>query len=138
MSGYADIVHLSRPKSQRHAAMSMIDRGAQFSPFAALVGYEAVIEETARLTDAETELDECARELLDRKLRILADRLQAAGEIEFLCFVPDSRKQGGSFDLYTGRVKKIDRYKSCVLLEDGSWFPIESIRRIDGIEEETE
>lgn len=138
MSGYADIVHLSRPKSRRHASMSMIDRGAQFAPFAALVGYEAVIAETARLTDAETELDECARELLDRKLRILAERLQTAGEIEFACFVPDERKRGGSFDLYTGYVKKIDRYKGCVLLEDGRCFPIESIRCIDGLEEETE
>lgn len=138
MGKYADIIHLPRPKSQRHAAMSMIDRGAQFAPFAALVGYDTVIQETARLTDAETELDECAKELLDRKLRILAERQEDAGEIRFLCFVPDRRKQGGSMAEYCGAVRRIDRYRGTVLLEDGTAFPIESIREIAGLQEETE
>ena len=36
----------------------MVDRGAQFSPFAALVGYEDAIRETARLTNRKVELTE--------------------------------------------------------------------------------
>lgn len=133
---YDDIIHLPRPKSERHAPMSLIDRGAQFSPFAALVGYGAVIEETARLTDAFTELDESGKELLDRKLRYIAEDLERAGSISFRCFVPDEWKAGGSFVTYTGVVKKIDLYRQSVVLRDGTQFWIDSIRAIDGIEED--
>lgn len=59
MSGpYDDIIHLSRPVSARHRPMSMTARAAQFSPFAALTGYEAAVQETARLTDPRAQLDE--------------------------------------------------------------------------------
>lgn len=131
MGKYDDIIHLSRPQSWR-AKMSMIERGAQFSPFAALVGYEAVIKETARLTDAETELSDSSKELLDRKLQILAH----APEIEaiFVCFLPDDRKEGGSFVTFRGKVKKIDAYSHTVILMDGRGIDIEAIRAIDGVE----
>ena len=49
---YDDIIDLPYPFPSRYPRMSMIDRGAQFSPFAALTGYDAVIQETARLTDS--------------------------------------------------------------------------------------
>lgn len=45
---YADIIHLPHPISKSHPQMSRQDRAAQFSPFAALTGYEEVIQETAR------------------------------------------------------------------------------------------
>ena len=131
---YDDILHLPRPVSTRHARMSMTDRGAQFSPFAALVGYEKVLEESARLTEAETFLDESGKELLDRKLRYLADHLEQAGQIRFLCYRPDERKAGGSFLWLEGIVKKIDLYRRTVVLEDGQEFAIEDIRAIDGVE----
>ena len=131
---YDDILHLSRPVSGRHARMSMVDRGAQFSPFAALVGYEQVLQESARLTEAETFLDESGKELLDRKLRFLADHLGQVGQVRFLCYRPDERKSGGSFLWLEGSVKKIDLYRRFVILEDGQEFAIEDIRSIDGVE----
>lgn len=131
---YDDILHLPRPVSTRHARMSMTDRGAQFSPFAALVGYEKVLEESTRLTEAETFLDESGKELLDRKLRHLADHLEQAGQIRFLCYRPDERKAGGSFLWLEGIVKKIDLYRRTVVLEDGQEFAIEDIRAIEGLE----
>ena len=131
---YDDILHLPRPVSARHARMSMTDRGAQFSPFAALVGYEKVLEESARLTEAETFLDESGKELLDRKLRYLADHLEQARQIRFLCYRPDERKAGGSFLWLEGIVKKIDLYRRTVVLEDGQEFAIEDIRAIEGLE----
>ena len=131
---YDDILHLPRPVSTRHARMSMTDRGAQFSPFAALVGYEKVLEESARLTEAETFLDESGKELLDRKLRYLADHLEQARQIRFLCYRPDERKAGGSFLWLEGIVKKIDLYRRTVVLEDGQEFAIEDIRAIEGLE----
>lgn len=134
---YDDILHLPRPVSTRHARMSMTDRGAQFSPFAALVGYEKVLEESARLTEAETFLDEGGKELLDRKLQFLAGHLGRMGQIRFLCYRPDERKAGGSFLWIEGIVKKIDLYRRTVVLEDGQEFAIEDIRAIDGVECET-
>ena len=131
---YDDILHLPRPVSTRHARMSMTDRGAQFSPFAALVGYEKVLEESARLTEAETFLDESGKELLDRKLRFLADHLGQVGQVRFLCYRPDERKSGGSFLWLEGSVKKIDLYRRRVVLADGQEFAIEDIRSIDGVE----
>ena len=134
MRGYKDIIHLSRPISCRHARMSMVDRGAQFSPFAALVGYEAVLQESARLTEAETFLDEDDKELLNRKLCYLADHLQRTGPVRFLCYREDGRKAGGSHLWLTGKVKKIDLHRRSVVLEDGQEFAIEDIRAIDGVE----
>lgn len=44
---YDDIIGLPHHRSQTHAHMSMHNRAAQFMPFAALTGYEAVIEHAA-------------------------------------------------------------------------------------------
>lgn len=135
MGKYDDIIHLSRPKSRR-ARMSMIDRGAQFSPFAALVGYEAVIQETARMTEEQTELSDSAKELLNRKLQLLSRMPER--EAAFVCFFPDERKDGGSFVTMRGRVAKIDSYSHTVVLSDGREMEIEAIRAIEGIDEEEE
>lgn len=43
---YDDIINLPHPVSGKHSRMALIDRAAQFSPFAALTGYEKALEET--------------------------------------------------------------------------------------------
>lgn len=48
---YKDMLRLPHPVSATHPRMSLQDRAAQFSPFAALTGYEDALKETARLTD---------------------------------------------------------------------------------------
>lgn len=131
---YEDIIHLSRPVSLRHAPMTMVDRGAQFSPFAALVGYDAVIAETARLTEQETFLDEDGKELLDRKLRRIAENMEAAGEITFLYFEYDGKKTGGKLVPVCGCVKRIDLYTRNVVLQNGREIPIDRIRAIEGVD----
>lgn len=45
MSGYDDIINLSRPVSKNHRPMSMRDRAAQFAPFASLSGHDEVIKQ---------------------------------------------------------------------------------------------
>lgn len=131
---YDDIIHLPRPVSSRRAHMSMVDRGAQFSPFAALVGYEAVLEERARLTEAETCLEADVEEELSRALGYLCDHLEETGEIKIRCFQRDKRKQGGAYVWCSGKVKKLDLYAGELLLEDGRKIPLEDIRAIDGLE----
>ena len=48
---YDDIINLPHPVSQKHPRMAVIDRAAQFSPFAALTGYEKALEETQELME---------------------------------------------------------------------------------------
>ena len=46
---YDDIIRLPHPVSKKHPQMPLIDRAAQFSPFAALTGYEKALAETTEL-----------------------------------------------------------------------------------------
>lgn len=115
---YEDIMHLSRPVSPRHLPMSMHDRAAQFSPFAALTGYDAAIEETARLTDRQAELAESSKEALDKKIRAIQNVIDAMPEVTVTFFEPDLRKTGGAYRTITGRVKKIDEYNKALIFQD--------------------
>lgn len=127
---YDSIIDLPRPDFGRHAHMSMVDRGAQFSPFAALVGYDAVIEETARLTEQDTDLAEGGIAMLDEALRQLNDRLAERPTVRITWFRPDSRKSGGSTRTTEGIVKKIDLYTGALILEDGQQIGFEMLKDI--------
>lgn len=127
---YDDIIHLSRPVSEKRARMSMIDRGAQFSPFAALVGYDAAIAETARLTDFQIELADGAKADLNEKLRCLAEHTRTCPEVTVIWFVPDERKSGGAYVTVRGRVKKVDPYREVLILSDGHQIPFGGIYEI--------
>lgn len=128
---YDDMFDLPHPTSPKHPRMSIIDRAAQFSPFAALTGHEAAIRETARLTDRKVELDEDEKETLDRKLRILADHLAERPVVVITYFVPDEKKAGGSYEEAGGPVRKIDDLKRTVVLEDGHSISIDEIYEIE-------
>lgn len=132
MSGkYDDIIHLPHHVSSRRAPMSLIDRGAQFSPFAALTGYDAVIQETARLTDQPVELDESSHDVINQQLRQLADRENGQPEVTVTFFRPDERKSGGAYVTVSGRVKKVDEYSSAVVFTDGTAIDFARICRIE-------
>lgn len=124
---YDDIINLPHHVSENHPKMSMIDRAAQFSPFAALTGHGAAIEETARVTDERTELDESRKEIINEKLIFIAESDDDAPEVTIIFFVPDGRKFGGEYVSVTGKVKKIDAYKRDVVFSDGRIVPIDNI-----------
>lgn len=124
---YDDIINLPHPTSKNHPRMAAIDRAAQFSPFAALSGYDAAVKETARLTDRRVELDEYEKAELDVKLQTIRDHLNDDYEVEFTYFVPDERKDGGSYCTVVGLVKKLDDYERQVVLRDGKKIPFDEI-----------
>ena len=128
---YDDIIYLSRPVSKKRSPMSNFDRAAQFSPFAALTGYDAVIAETGRLTDTQIELDEGGKALLDEKLQTIREHLAQQPKVKLTVFCPDSRKSGGAYETITGNVKKIDPVARILVLTGGEVIPID---RIYGIE----
>lgn len=129
---YSDIINLPHPVSGTHPPMSMAERAAQFSPFAALTGHKDAIRETERLTEEWTEPDEGEREELDRRLSLLAEALEKAPKITVTFFEPDERKAGGTYRSVTGNLKKIDAYGHRLLLSDGTEIPMEYVVEIDG------
>jgi len=62
---YDDIIHLPHHKSSKYPHMDLYDRAAQFSPFAALTGFDDAIEETGRITIERVEKEEVIRETIE-------------------------------------------------------------------------
>ena len=129
---YEDIINLPHHVSKTRPQMSMIDRAAQFSPFAALTGYDAAIKETGRLTDEKIELGEEALNILNMKFQILVDRLADEPEITFTYFKPDERKAGGAYIDVTGKVKKVDDFERLIVMQNGTKMPMDDILNIEG------
>lgn len=127
---YDDILHLPHPTSKRHPRMPIVDRAAQFSPFAALTGHRAAIEETARVTDRRIELDEDAKEQLDQTLQLLLERIDEQPEITVTWFSPDKKKAGGQYHTATGKLKRIDSREGRLILTDGNQIPLEDLLEI--------
>lgn len=110
----------------------MSDRAAQFSPFAALTGYDSAIKETGRLTDEKIELDEEALMALNMRYQLLIDSLKESPEVRITYFKPDERKSGGAYLTITGVVKKVDDYKRLITMQDGMVIPMNDVLTIEG------
>lgn len=133
MSGnYDDIINLPHHVSATRPQMSMMDRAAQFSPFAALTGYDAAIKETGRLTDEKINMDEETLNIMNMKYQILVDNLYDEPEVTFTYFKPDERKSGGAYIKVTGTVKKVDDFNRVILLQNGTKIPMDDIMYIKG------
>ena len=124
---YDDIINLPHHVSKKHPQMSLHDRAAQFSPFAALTGHKAAINETARLTDEKQILSEDVIAKLNEQLNLIKENIGTNQTVTITYFVPDDKKSGGAYISHTGVVKKIDEYNHTVILTDKTVIPIEQI-----------
>ena len=124
---YSDIINLPYHESRNHPQMPMEARAAQFAPFAALTGYDAVIHETARLTDKQVELEEYDNDRLNRIFSELMDSMEKHPMVTVSYFKPDEHKAGGAYMTVSGKLKKIDTYEQIMKMEDGTVIPIGSI-----------
>ena len=132
MNQYEDIINLPHHVSKTRPQMSMAERAAQFSPYAALTGYDAAIAETGRLTEEKAELDESSLSVLNRKFQLLADSLECSPMVTILYFRPDERKDGGASVRVSGIVKKIDNYVRAVIMQNGTSIPMDDILDFEG------
>lgn len=132
MQRYDDILYLPHHVSKKHPQMSIHDRAAQFAPFAALTVHGAAIRETARLTDQKIELDENCKTILDQRLQLIQEQMNAGAdpEIKIIYFVEDARKDGGAYVTVSGYVRKIDEYLQAVIMQDSMQIPIKDIVEI--------
>lgn len=110
--------------------MSREARAAQFSPFAALTGYEAAVQETARLTDTRAQLDDGQIEVINRQLVSLKAHIGEQPTAAITYFLPDSRKEGGAYQTVSGAVRKIDEMAQLLWMADGTKIPIPDIYEV--------
>jgi hypothetical protein len=129
---YRDIIEREHPTSLVHPRMPMEQRAAQFSPFAALTGYEDMVEETARLTQPRRELDENELERLDQRLRLLREHLGEHPVVRVLYFAADARKQGGSYEAVSGQLLRMEEFPNALVLQGGRRIPVEDLYALEG------
>ena len=127
---YGDILNLPHHQSKVHPQMSIYDRAAQFSPFAALTGLGAAISETARLTDEKIEQDEEQLNILNNKFAILRANIASQPVVTITYFVKDLRKDGGEYVTISGVIKKIDDYQKIIVMQDNIIISIDDIADI--------
>ena len=127
---YDDIINLPRHVSKTHPHMSLADRAAQFSPFAALTGYEEAIKEAGRIVDEKIELSEEEKEEINRQLNYLNEHKKDNIQITITYFLKDMKKNGGSYRQITSNLKRLDEIKKTILLADNTILRIDDIRKI--------
>ncbi len=128
---YDDLLYLPHHTSKNHPRMSRLDRAAQFSPFAALTGYDDAVRETARLTDRRAELDDDELAVLDERLRLVLAWEDDPPLVSVTWFQPDRRKEGGAYVTTQGRIRKVDEVKRVLVMDDGSKIPVDDIVELD-------
>ena len=128
---YNDILFLEHHTSLNHPRMSLINRAGQFSPFAALTGYEDKVKETTRYTDAEIYLSEDEEEIIRNKLNIIEENIKSKIHVTITYFVKDKRKGGGMFKDISGIVKKIDNYNNVIIFTNNNKILLDNIIDIE-------
>ena len=133
MKKYGDILDHPRYVSPTRRPMSMLDRAAQFSPFAALTGFEGQIGETARFTEEKPELSEEAQANIGQTLSEICFK-GLPREVKLTVFIPDGRKNGGSIETDVVTVKKADPAAGTLTLVSGKTVRFTDILEIADVQ----
>jgi hypothetical protein len=132
MSKYDDIIHLPHHVSRTRKPMPMINRAAQFAPFAALTGHDEAITETARQTTPKRILSSDEQEILSKRLAYAIDHISERPNLTFTYFIPDTLKDGGRYVTITGVIRKYDALEKTVVLETNEILLIDNILSTSG------
>ena len=125
---YADIINLPHHVSRTHPQMSMADRAAQFSPFAALNGHEEAIAETARITEQRPILDETVKQEISARLQSAVEPPRRPLRIVY--FKPDPRKSGGACLEIYGRIQKLQPLERQIIMENGTRILVDEVLEV--------
>lgn len=129
---YDNIINLPHHTSATRVRMPRENRAVQFSPFAALTGYDDEIDEAARLTDEREEIDEDSVLLLNERINYIISHIGERPKAELTYFVPDELKNGGKYVTVTGEIRAVDEYERKLILVDERRIPIDDIIDING------
>lgn len=127
---YDDIIFLEHPTSPTHPRMSAMDRAAQFAPFAALTGYDAMVAERSRLTGDKEDLDDMRMASLNEALGQIMEHLNEHPKVEICYFKADSKKAGGSYETLVGHVRNVELPSRKLILRDGPELLLDDIFEI--------
>ena len=127
---YDDIINMPHHISKKHPRMSLENRSAQFASFAALTGYEDEVEETARITDKRIEITDEIKSTINMRLQIIQEKINTKPKVTIKYFIPDNKKEGGSYKTVTSNVLKIDKYNKQIILKDNKEIFISDIINI--------
>lgn len=116
LNKYLDILYLNHPTSLKHPRQSINQRAGQFAPFSALVGLDEEMDEKARRVDKKIIIDEGIIDDLNSKLMLLCNNKNMQVEITY--FIPDSKKDGGRYDIHSGIIRVIDMVNHEVIFKD--------------------
>lgn len=128
---YKDIIDLPNHRSKKYPHMSMVDRAAQFSSFAALTGHSDAIKETARLTDEKIQLNEEQINDLNCKLNIICDNIMTKPFAVITYFIPDEKKSGGMYVTESLNIRKVDLANKTLTATDDRVINIEDIEMVE-------
>jgi len=132
---YSDIMNLPHHVSKTRPQMALENRAAQFSPFAALTGYDAAISETARVTEEKVELTEDCRMSLDEQLMRIMSKVSERPVVVITYFKADERKDGGSYEVVEGCIRKLNLYERMIVMEDKTEIRMDDIVAIELVRE---
>ena len=127
---YNDIINLPHHQSKNRPHMSNFDRAAQFSPFAALKGYDDEIDEAARLTDTQIDADDERIREINEQLLLLKESAKQHPTVRIVYFQPDDKKAGGAYLPAEGAVKKLDEYNRLIHLSTNKKIKFDDIIKI--------
>ena len=127
MNKYDEIINIPHFDPKNHKRMSIMERAAQFSPFAALTGYSESVKETARITKDKIELSEDMKYEIDNKLQLIEDHLKEKPEINVLYFIKDKKKSGGDYSEYNGIIRRIDKVNGKIIFMDKTIIDLKNV-----------
>lgn len=127
MNKYNEIINIPHFDPKNHKRMSMMERSAQFSPFAALTGYTESVIETARLTKGKIELSEDMKYEIDNKLQLIEEYIKDKPEVSITYFIKDQKKSGGDYKEYDGIIRRIDKVNGKIIFVDKTIIDLKDI-----------
>ena len=127
---YKDMLDMPHHVSLNRKQMPQYDRAAQFAPFAALTGYGEAINETGRIVEKKKILTDDEEDKIGQQLYYLSEHVKENIEVTIIHFVPDKKKDGGSYKSSKGIIKKIDEYDLSITFTDKSNVKFDNILSI--------
>lgn len=115
---YDDIIDHDHYVDPDRPQMSRLNRAAQFSPFAALTGYEDLIDEAARQTSTQIELDDSTKEEIARRLNVLLS-MENPPTATVTFFVQDAKKSGGAYETTMGIIRRYSDFSRLITMDNG-------------------
>lgn len=123
---YDDLIFIDYKAKMTHIPMQREKRAAQFSPFAALTGYDKAIKEEGRVTEQRRFLTN--EEFAEIELKLIKGINK---EISITYFQKDENKDGGKYISVVNKLVKIIPQQKKVQFEDGLLINIKDISSLE-------